>query len=125
MKVYNVSVYNVEQFNKIGQLEYIDKIMVTRSLFGAREIVTRQLVDIVSDEGISNKIDMNYYGKYGYVLGVRSKSLLSKNVANDKELWEYAKGFMESDFFSFIKKDKDYPLNQAIIDYRVKQYLKK
>lgn len=125
MKVYNVNVYNINQFNKVGQLEYIDKIMVTRSLFGAREIVTRQLVDVVPDEGISNKINIDYYGKYGYVLGVRRKSLRSKNVANDKELWQYAKSFMSSNFFSFIKKDSDHPLNQAIVDYRVKKYLKK
>ena len=58
MKVYNVSVYNVEQFKNVGQLEYIDKIMVTRTLFGAREIVTRQLVDVVSDKGINDKVDI-------------------------------------------------------------------
>lgn len=125
MKVYNVNVYDVEQFKQIGKLELVDNIMVTRGLFGAREIVTGQLVDIITDEGISNKVDMRYYGKYGYVLGVRNKSFNSKNVANDRDLWRYAKEFMSSKYLAFIRKNKEVSLNQAIVDYRVKKYLKK
>lgn len=125
MKVYNVNVYEVDQFKQIGKLEYVDNIMVTRGLFGAKEIVTGQLVDIITDEGISNKVNMRYYGKYGYVLGVRNRSFKAKNVANDKDLWKYAKSFMSSKYLAFIRKTKEDSLNQAIVDYRVKKYLKK
>ena len=125
MKVYNVNVYDVDQFKQIGKLEYIDTVMVVRTMFGAREIVTRQLIDIITDEGIANKVNMRYYGKYGYVLGVRNKSFNSKNIATDVDLWKYAKEFMSSKYLSFVRKNKEDNLNQAIVDYRVKQYLKK
>ena len=124
MRVYNVSVYNIDQFDKIGNLEYIDNVMVTMGMFYAREIVTGQPFKIVSDS-ITSKIDISFLTKYGYVVGIKNNSLSYKNVVIDKTVEKYRTSFLESNFLKFLRKYEKDPIDQDIVDYRINKVLKK
>ena len=140
MRVYNVSVYYVDMFNEKYQLEMlrnkeyvslpdscfkklieIDNIMVTRNAFNTREIVTKQPIDLFS----SNPYDMEYYNKYGFVLGIRNISLSRKNVVIPKTIEKYRENFLESDYIKFLRNFEKDPIDQDIVDYRINKILKK
>ena len=140
MRVYNVSVYYVDMFNEKYKLEMlknkeyvslpdncfknfieIDNIMVTRDAFNTREIITKQPIDLFS----SNPYDMEYYNKYGFVLGIRNISLSRKNVVIPKTIEKYREDFLESDYIKFLRNFEKDPIDQDIVDYRVNKILKR
>ena len=140
MRVYNVSVYYVDIFNEKYKLEMlrnkeyvslpdscfkkfieIDNIMVTRDAFNTREIITKQPIDLFN----SNPYDMEYYNKYGFVLGIRNISLSHKNVVIPKTIEKYRDNFLESDFLKFLKNFEKDPIDQDIIDFKINKVLKK
>ena len=129
MKIYNVSVYNIDQFGlnygKIGKIHKIDKIMVTRGLFGAREIITHQPIKVFDKNSLLDKIDMTYYQKYGFVLGVNKISLAYKNLVIRSSLAKYAADFLESDFLKFLREYDSDAIDKNIVDYRINKILKK
>ncbi len=140
MRVYNVSVYYVDIFNEKYKLEMlrnkeyvslpdscfkkfieIDNIMVTRDAFNTREIITKQPIDLFN----SNPYDMEYYNKYGFVLGIRNISLSHKNVVIPKTIEKYRDNFLESDFLKFLRNFEKDPIDQDIIDFKINKVLKK
>ena len=140
MRVYNVSVYYVDMFNEKYKLEMlrnkeyvslpdscfkkfieIDNIMVTRDAFNTREIITKQPIDLFN----SNPYDMEYYNKYGFVLGIRNISLSHKNVVIPKTIEKYRDNFLESDFLKFLRNFEKDPIDQDIIDFKINKVLKK
>lgn len=140
MRVYNVSVYYVDMFNEKYKLEMlrnkeyvslpdscfkkfieIDNIMVTRDAFNTREIITKQPIDLFN----SNPYDMEYYNKYGFVLGIRNISLSGKNVVIPKTIEKYRDNFLESDFLKFLRNFEKDPIDQDIIDFKINKVLKK
>lgn len=128
MKVYNVNVYDIDQFGiygKIGGIYKIDKIMVTRGLFGVREIITHQPIKVFDKDSILDKIDMAYYKKYGFVLGINKMSLAYKNMVIKSSLTKYATDFLKSDFLKFLREYDSDAINQEIVDYRINKILKK
>lgn len=128
MKVYNVNVYDIDQFGiygKIGGIYKIDKIMVTRGLFGVREIITHQPIKVFDKDSILDKIDMVYYKKYDFVLGINKMSLAYKNMVIKSCLTKYAADFLKSDFLKFLRKYDTDAIDQEIVDYRINKILKK
>ena len=128
MKVYNVNVYDIDQFGiygKIGNIYKIDKIMVTRGLFGVREIITHQPIKVFDKDSILDKIDMAYYKKYDFVLGINKMSLAYKNMVIKSSLTKYAADFLKSDFLKFLREYDSDAIDQEIVDYRINKILKK
>ena len=128
MKVYNVNVYDIDQFGiygKIGNIYKIDKIMVTRGLFGVREIITHQPIKVFDKDSILDKIDMAYYKKYDFVLGISKMSLVYKNMVIKSSLTKYAADFLKSDFLKFLREYDSDAIDQEIVDYRINKILKK
>lgn len=128
MKIYNVNVYDIDQFGiygKIGNIYKIDKIMVTRGLFGVREIITHQPIKVFDKDSILDKIDMAYYKKYDFVLGINKMSLAYKNMVIKSSLTKYAADFLKSDFLKFLREYDSDAIDQEIVDYRINKILKK
>ena len=129
MKVYNVNVYDIDQFGikygKMGFIKSIGKIMVTKNFFSAKEIITHQPIIVFSNDSLLSRIDMEYYKKYGYVLGVNELSFAYKNMIFQGDLDEYAKEFLESDFLKFLRKYDSDALNQSRIDYEIEKTKRK
>lgn len=140
MRVYNVSVYYVDMFNEKYKLEMlknkkylslpdnhfknfieIDNIMVIRDAFNTREIITKQPIDLFN----SNPCDMEYYNKYGFVLGIRNISLSRKNVVIPKTIEKYRDNFLETDYIKFLRYFEKDPIDQDIVDYRINKILKR
>ena len=143
MKVYNVSVYYVDMFHEKYKLEmfkdknkemvhpfdikdypsfiYVDNIMVTRNAFNTREIITKQPIKLFS----TNPRDIEYYDKYGFVLGTKSISLSEKNVVIPKTIEKYRDSFLESDYLKFLRYFENDGIDQDIVDYRINKVLKK
>ncbi len=129
MKVYNVKVYDLDQFGTkygiMGDKMPVDNIMITKGLFGAKEIITHQPIKIFSNASILSRIDLEYYRKYGFVLGANELSLAYKNMAFKNDLDEYAESFLESDFIKYLRKYDSDSLNQSNIDYRIEKIKRK
>ena len=60
MKVYNVNVYDIDQFGikygKMGFIKSIGKIMVTKNFFSAKEIITHQPIIVFSNDSLLSRI---------------------------------------------------------------------
>ena len=114
MKVYNVNVYTIHPYyttindkrtgNEYALVKKIDKIMVTKTLFGVKEIITRQPL-LVYDHNYMDfdKKIQKYFLKYDIILGVNKNSLRPKNLAIASKLDEYKNNFVWSNFRKVIK----------------------
>ena len=113
MKIYNVKVYNINQYyttlkgkdtgKRFVSIEKIDNIMVTKGLLGVREIITGFPVIIYDKNYILNKKYLKFYKKHRIVLGINKSSLELKNLVIASELDEYKNNFVWSNFRKIIK----------------------
>lgn len=126
MKVYNVNVYTIHPYyttinDKKTGIEYvlvkkIDKIMVTKNLFGVREVITKKPLIVYDNNYIElNKKRKKYYLKHGVVLGINKSSLKAKNLVVASELDRYKNRFVWSKFRKIIKiHDSQLVINERI-----------
>lgn len=129
MKAYNVSVYDIDLFNSKGKgicsKEKVDKIIVYRTIFGVKEIITHQPFIIFDKRYFTSTIDMSFYEKYGFLLGVDERSIAYKNISSKSNLEEYEKVFLESDFLKYLRNYTDDGLDEEIIHKRIDQIKRK
>lgn len=129
MKVYNVSVYDIDLFdtkgNGIASLNKVDKIMVYRNMFCAKEIITHQPIIVFDNRYFRSKIDVSFYTKYGFLIGVNERSIAYKNIPSIGTLDEYGDNFLESDFLKYLRNYTDDGLDQEIINKRIEEIKRK
>ena len=122
MKIYKVKVYNIDQIYKIGDIKLVDEIIVKKTFFGLKEIVSEQPI-IIFDDNMHSKIDNEYYIKHGYVLGVNQKDLNRENLVTDKI--NYTEEFKNSKFANFIKNNRKIFIDNVTIDEEKKNIKRK
>ena len=111
MKVYNVNVYS-ECFltpYTIEHVSLVDKIIVKKSIFGLREIITGKKINIIDSMEYSLITNYSDLKKYGCALGVQRKDLVNKNLATMDELNNYLNKFENSDIKKKFDKMKVLP----------------
>lgn len=107
MKVYKVNVYSVgHSIGSLGELNYLDTILVRKDFFGVDEIITKVLMKEWEEKEentlVPSHMDFDMYNKYGYVLAIRKKDLQPKNLATMDDLDKYLNSFSESKFKKVI-----------------------
>ena len=108
MKVYNVKVYDINEYIIGGNLHLatirkLDKIMVVKKIFFVREIITNKPIFIYDNNYIRTKEHIKYIKKYGYILGINKNNLVDKNIATVNDLEKYKYFFIWSNYRRFVK----------------------
>ena len=128
MKIYNVNVYDIDQYITNSNSEFVrvrklDKIIVVKNLFGVYEVVTNQPIIVYKDNYFMNKYHIRYAKKYGFLLGVNKSDLKDINFPTRNNLIMYRSMFIWSNFRSFIKdRSTEKQINNKVMKLEKKLY---
>ena len=122
MKIYNVNVYDINAYitnnrNLITVIKKLDKIMVYKSLFHVRELVTNQPINVYDKNYDVKQKHFNYFYKYNCILGINKDSLIDENLATVQELEKYKYKLTKIKYLRF-QKDSN---TQVEIDKKIEQ----
>lgn len=122
MKVYKVNVYNINQYHKVKSNQFvsinkIDKIIVVKDLFGVHELITNQPLIVYDDIYYVDDMQIKYFSKYGFIIGINKNDLTDENLITHRDLTIYQSMFILSKFYKFMN-DKS---TQDQINYKIKK----
>lgn len=131
MKIYNVTVYDIDIIvpntttfiirPNMASLKKLDQIMVTKTVFGAREIITRLPIITYNKDNFMSRISYRYLERHGFVFGIDEASFKHKNIASTKSLEEYKSTFLKSKFLKYIREYDIDTLDQYKVDKKIEK----
>ena len=129
MKIYSVNVYDINQYYKIKSDKFVsitkvDKIIVTKGLFGIRELITRQQIYGFKGNFNIDQNCINYANKYGFILGINESNLTDKKIAKEHDVIDYKNKFISSNYCQYLEKNSNrYDVKRKIKNMKRKNEL--
>lgn len=134
-KYYKVNLYRLKDnfmswSGGLYRLDLVDKIIVEKRLFKAKEILTGLKIDMVekipqdirtSDLTLNQLISLE---NYNFSLFIKKSDLVNKNIVNKEEVSEYIDCYDESSFkkiyesMKILGKEEQSEINNKVKNYK-------